>query len=82
VRERTIAAVLLLGGVIGGLVGGLLSAYWWDFPPEDVKNYGDFIVPFYATMGAIGGLIVAGLVIALGAAFLELREGAAARDSD
>jgi len=81
VRERTVAAVLITGGIAGGLIGGLLSAYWWDFPPGDVETYGDFIVPLYATLGAIIGLLAAGLLAAVAAAIQELR-GRAALDDD
>ena len=79
-RERTVAAVLVFGGITGGIIGGLLSAYWWDFPPDDVENYGDFIVPLYAILGAIIGLLAGGLLVAVGAAIRERR--AAARASN
>jgi hypothetical protein len=72
-NQAVVAGVLLVGGVVGGIVGGLLSAYWWDFPGEDVETYGDFIVPFYTTLGAVVGLLAAGLLIAIVGAIRERR---------
>jgi hypothetical protein len=65
VNELCVGATLVAGGIVGGLVGGLLSAYWWDFPPEDVETYGDYIVPFYAGLGGIIGLIASGVLVAV-----------------
>lgn len=72
-RERTVAAILVTGGIVGGLVGGLLAAYRWDFGSDETGPYGDFIVPFYAGLGAIVGLLAGGLLVAVGAAIRELR---------
>ena len=63
---------ILGGGIVGGLVGGLLSAYWWDFPPED-DAYDEYVVPFYATLGAIIGLFGAALLVGLTIVLLAAR---------
>jgi MFS family permease len=74
VRQGVVAGVLVAGGAVGGLVGGLLSKYWWDFESEEVEKYGWVIVPFYATLGAIIGLILAGLLLAVAdAVYFERR---------
>ena len=59
-----VAGTILGGGIVGGLVGGLLSAYWWDFPPED-DAYDSVTVPFYAVLGAVIGLFGAAALVGL-----------------
>jgi hypothetical protein len=57
------AVAIFAGGVLGAVTGGLLAKYWWDFPPEDVETYGFLIVPVYAVVGAVVGLLGSALLV-------------------
>jgi apolipoprotein N-acyltransferase len=37
--------------------GWLLTAYWWDFPPEDAI-YDNWGIAFYSTLGVIAGVLL------------------------
>ena len=67
-----VAAAIVGGGIAGGLIGGLLSAYWWDFPPED-DAYDVYVVPLYATLGAIVGLFGTAMLVGLAIVLLSAR---------
>jgi hypothetical protein len=64
-RGLPIGAVLAACTVAGGLAAGLLSAYWWDSAPEDMERWGTETVVPYSALGAIAGLFIGGLLIAL-----------------
>ena len=70
------------GGVVGALTGALLTAYWWDFPPEDLIDYSHpggprsdkgLLVAFYSALGVVGGLVIVGFLIAVVSAYGEVR---------
>jgi len=66
-----VAVAIVGGGIVGGLVSGVLSAYWWNFPPED-DAYDVYIVRFYATLGAIIELFGAAILVGLAIVLLSL----------
>ena len=75
-RDRIwlVFVVLAASVVVGGVLGGLLSAYWWDFPPEDMERWRTETIAFYTAVGAFIGPIVAAPSIAVICMTLELRD--------
>ena len=51
--------------VAGGLAGGLLSAYWSELPPDDMETWRTATIVLYSALGAIAGLFIGGLLVAL-----------------
>lgn len=73
-RGLRIAAALVACTVAGGLAGGLLSAYWWDFPPDDMETWRTATIVLYSALGAIAGLFIGGLLVALTLAVVAVRK--------
>jgi MFS family permease len=80
-KSRHIGIALVAGAVVGGLTGGLLSAYWWDFEPDELLDYSDpngpssvkgWVVAFYSALGAVVGLVIVGFLMTAISAYVEL----------
>jgi MFS family permease len=72
-RGLRVGATLVACTVAGGLAGGLLSAYWWDFPPDDVETWRTATIVLYSALGAIAGLLIGGLLVGLALAAAAVR---------
>jgi hypothetical protein len=72
-RVLAIGIALVACTVAGGLAGGLLSVYWWDFPPEDMELWRTETTILYAGLGAIGGILIGGMAVALTCVAIDAR---------
>jgi ABC-type branched-subunit amino acid transport system permease subunit len=72
-------AMLAASGIVGGIAGWLLSAYWWDWPPEDLMTCcpphedKSFVIWLYSFIGVVTGLFIGAFLVVLAGVWLDIR---------
>lgn len=72
-KSSLVASIVIGCVVIGGVLGWALTAYWWNFGPDEHGPFPAFITPFYVALGGFLVLLASGVALGVVEVLLGLR---------